>query len=120
MPSNTAKRGESRLGCLATLLIAGLLAVGVVGLVKSEMRYRSARDALRAEARELQSDRPHQMRDLIALKARELELSVNPAEVRVDRSPGTTAYVITLTYPDTLAFPGFNWVRLRRMELETR
>ena len=120
-PASGARAGGARLGCVGVLVAFVALIYVVVPLVRSEMRYRKARDEIQDRVSLITVDGTVKMRERIEpfLQTLDLPQSARRPTVRTLPAGSDGGLLVTVAYADTLRIVRWNWIIQRRIEAET-
>ncbi len=111
-------RGASRIGCLLSLIVLGLLGYFAVGFVGSEIDYRALTSQVQRSARVAHETPDPGLVAQIRAKAEELGLPRVAGAAQIQR-PADNRIQISVQYPDTLTFfSRWHWVRTRRIRID--
>ncbi len=110
--------GASRVGCLvglAILVVVGYVAVLFAG---SEIDYRQLQSEVRQQAGLAAELEDQEIRDAIAAQAAELQLPAPAGRATIRRLPGDRIEIV-IQYPDAIDFFGrWQWVLNRRIQID--
>ncbi|HJP85829.1 MAG TPA: hypothetical protein VJ852_07560 [Gemmatimonadaceae bacterium] len=103
------RRGESRLGCLVTLLVLVVAIYFSIDFGEAYFRYYQFKDAMGQEARFATDKTDEQITTRLSALADTLQLPVDAAQISIDRSP--TVITISSEYDEVIRLP-FNKERV--------
>ena len=103
------RRGESRLGCLFTLLVLVVAIYFSIDFGEAYFRYYQYKDAMGQEARFATDKTDEQITTRLAALADTLQLPSGAAQIQIQRSP--TVITISSEYDEVIKLP-FNKERV--------